>query len=78
MKQTERLYGVQPSKYAELQIALCEMKLADIEVLRNKLRKKLNLLDGSQKQKDIQLRIKEVSEAKEFNQGLILEAKGLI
>ena len=73
MKKTKRLYGVPASKYAKLQIKLCKMKLEDIEVLINKLRPELNLLDGSKKQKKLQSRIKEIYEARQFNQDLIDE-----
>ena len=78
MKKTKRLYGVPASKYAKLQIKLCTMKLEDIEILIDKLRPKLDLLNGSKKQKDLQLRIKDIYEAKVFNQGLIEEAKGIV
>ena len=78
MKKTERLYGVPPSKYAKLQIELCEMKLADIKVLVDELRPKLNLLDRSPEQKDLQARIQEIKEAKQFNEDLIEEALGRI
>lgn len=78
MKKTERLYGVQPEKYAKLQIELCEMKLADIEILRNKMRPTIDCLDFSDEQKDIQARLQEVQDAKKFNEDLIEEATGKV
>lgn len=78
MKKTERIYGVPPSRYAALQIPLCELKIADANALLKALSNELDLLDPSEEMADIRLRINEATEAVKHNNELIEEAKGIV
>lgn len=78
MKQTERLYGVSPSKYADLQIALCTIKVEDAIKLITVIRKDLDTLDFSDTQVELQARLEDVKAAIVHNRLLIDEAKGVL
>jgi len=78
MKRTNYLYGVDPTKYADLQIALCLMKITDAKGLLNSMRSGLNLLDVSKPQKLLQQRVLDIQQAIRYNQELIEEAEGRI
>ncbi len=78
MKRTNYLYGVDPTKYVDLQVALCLEKIKDAKTLLKSLKGSLDFLVATQEQFALQKRVQNIQQAIKYNQELIEEAEGRI
>ncbi len=78
MQSSIYLYGDLDVETAVLQVELFELKRAKAYKLLSELKPKYNLLDSSQKQKDLEIRVNAIKKAIDFCNDQIDEAKEVL